>query len=638
MAETSQLPEEKEAELPVQTKSLDNTLQQQTLPDEEEEVVQTNALADTPIQRMCVECEREQQEKPMLQTKLTVGQPGDRYEQEADRVADRVVSQLHSPTASAVQANFESYPPNITPIFRRHDRSSAAIQMPVIQAIGSRETQLTPPVTVEVANQVANPNAGEPLPPVIRRHIEPLLNTNLSSVRLHRSASAQEAAKQLGARAFTHGQDIFLGSRENANDIHLLAHEATHVVQQSQQGAKVSENIQRDGATHYEGVIHVAWSDDYAELYRRIVAATARSSDFAGIPRASMWQPFHTPTRRFHRRHSRRHLRDLNEGERVEIHVSGFYDATDTPSMSQVRIWHDEDIPAPATEPSAEPAPAPSVETAPAPTPPPDLISQGKIRWDEQTPERVYIIATGVTPRLIAADLYGDESLATDIWAVWDEEERGEPFTVSTELQVGMFVGIKYSRLRSIWRNRYDLSTTIIDREIWGARPPIVNDPDRSYEPYTGNLEDIYDSIAIHHAGNEGYRTIDEVQDFHIDDRDMADIGYHFGIDRWGGISEGRDISVKGAHIAAGNTGKIGIVLLADLDEQWYDADDEITNDMEASLLQLIHYLIGRFPNISFLGGHKEYNTSRSCPGNLGMARMSHWRSQTGLSAPTPVN
>ncbi len=123
-----------------------------------------------------------------------------------------------------------------------------------------------------------------------------------------------------------------------------------------------------------------------------------------------------------------------------------------------------------------------------------------------------------------------------------------------------------------------------------------------------------------------------------MDDMDRADVAYHYGISLTGGIFQGRDINVKGAHIAGGNTGKIGIVLMADLDEGYFDDDDEITRNIESALLRLIHNLIVRYPNITYLGGHKEYNTSRSCPGNLAMARMSRWRSSTSLRRPPPVN
>ncbi|MFL5493807.1 MAG: DUF4157 domain-containing protein, partial [Gemmatimonadales bacterium] len=43
-----------------------------------------------------------------------------------------------------------------------------------------------------------------------------------------------DAARSIRAKAFTHGSDIWLGAGQHSEDVALLAHEATHVVQQSE--------------------------------------------------------------------------------------------------------------------------------------------------------------------------------------------------------------------------------------------------------------------------------------------------------------------------------------------------------------------------------------------------------------------
>jgi N-acetylmuramoyl-L-alanine amidase len=183
----------------------------------------------------------------------------------------------------------------------------------------------------------------------------------------------------------------------------------------------------------------------------------------------------------------------------------------------------------------------------------------------------------------------------------------------------------------------------IISRSKWKARDPILNDSSRSYERYTGKLEDILYGIVVHHSGNSNLHTMKEVQDLHIDKKGAADIRYHYGIDLQGRIFEGRPIDVKGAHVDGANTGKIGIVLLADLDEQWINFDefwidfndDDLTPQMESALLKLIGHLNSQYPKIEFLGGHRECALDhRSCPGNLPMAKMDGWRSSTGLKKP----
>jgi len=59
----------------------------------------------------------------------------------------------------------------------------------------------------------------------------------LAPVRVHTDQRARTAVGLLGARAFTYGTHVFLGTREQPTDLALMAHEVTHVVQQ--QGAPV---------------------------------------------------------------------------------------------------------------------------------------------------------------------------------------------------------------------------------------------------------------------------------------------------------------------------------------------------------------------------------------------------------------
>jgi hypothetical protein len=89
-----------------------------------------------------------------------------------------------------------------------------------------------PPITDAVATAVQSPGPGQPLPSPTLNRIEPYLGADLSGVRIHADSAAGRAANSLQARAFTHGNDIFLGKNESPSDIGLMAHEATHVIQQ----------------------------------------------------------------------------------------------------------------------------------------------------------------------------------------------------------------------------------------------------------------------------------------------------------------------------------------------------------------------------------------------------------------------
>ncbi|MEM1301962.1 MAG: DUF4157 domain-containing protein, partial [Pseudomonadota bacterium] len=85
----------------------------------------------------------------------------------------------------------------------------------------------------DVTQHVANPGPGRPLPAGLRARIEPHFGTSFEDVRLHTTKSDQEAATRIGARAFTHKNHIWLGPGETETNTRLMAHELTHVVQQT---------------------------------------------------------------------------------------------------------------------------------------------------------------------------------------------------------------------------------------------------------------------------------------------------------------------------------------------------------------------------------------------------------------------
>ncbi len=217
MGETTQLPEEEESQ--VQMQAAENTLQRETMLDEEEEVAQPKALTETPIQRMCDECEREQQQKSTLQPKLTVGQPNDKYEQEADRVAEEVVNQLQPPNSAPVQGKFESNRPGITPLVMRQGEGATAVSPQVDQGIQR---------TRGGGQAIAQPILGS---------MEQAFGTDFSGVRIHANSESERLNRSLNARGFTTGQDIYFKrgeyQPESQTGQKLLAHELTHVVQQS---------------------------------------------------------------------------------------------------------------------------------------------------------------------------------------------------------------------------------------------------------------------------------------------------------------------------------------------------------------------------------------------------------------------
>lgn len=163
----------------------------------------------------CPECRRKR--KLGLQAKLRVGEPGDRWEREAERLARRVSGGPAASEASAASV------------------SSAAT--PTIHRLPSGQGAATavPPVVAETLR-----SPGRPLDAPTRSFMEGRLGHDFSTVRIHTDARAAESARAVGARAYTVGNRVVFGGGEHRrgsrDGMRLLAHELVHTVQQSGDG------------------------------------------------------------------------------------------------------------------------------------------------------------------------------------------------------------------------------------------------------------------------------------------------------------------------------------------------------------------------------------------------------------------
>jgi len=71
--------------------------------------------------------------------------------------------------------------------------------------------------------------------------------SDFSKVKIHTGGNAADISKELGAAAFTCGHDLYFAKSSDANNLHLIAHELTHVVQQ--QGGKIKPAIKGKALT-----------------------------------------------------------------------------------------------------------------------------------------------------------------------------------------------------------------------------------------------------------------------------------------------------------------------------------------------------------------------------------------------------
>ena len=211
----------------------------------------------------------------ILQTKLTVGQPGDKYEKEADEMANKVVQRLANPqslTTSGTAIQTKPIAASITPLIQakcahcleeeksRSEGANGTGDKNVVQRkcaecekeeklqkkSDSTDTSIASPHIEGKLN--ASKGGGAPIPHAVKGQMENSFGMDFSNVRLHTGSSAVQMNQDLHAQAFTHGSDIYFNSGKydvsGAKGKHLLAHELTHVVQQ---GAGIAAKIQRLG-------------------------------------------------------------------------------------------------------------------------------------------------------------------------------------------------------------------------------------------------------------------------------------------------------------------------------------------------------------------------------------------------------
>ncbi|GIK33182.1 MAG: hypothetical protein BroJett009_21740 [Armatimonadota bacterium] len=94
--------------------------------------------------------------------------------------------------------------------------------------------------------------SGQTLPTDVRKDLGPYVGFDPSRAKVHVGPAADRAAKELGARAFTIGSDVFFKAGEynpqGTEGKALLAHELTHVAQQTgQHGQRVDKHTRSGG-------------------------------------------------------------------------------------------------------------------------------------------------------------------------------------------------------------------------------------------------------------------------------------------------------------------------------------------------------------------------------------------------------
>ena len=145
----------------------------------------------------------------LARTRVTVSQPGDEFEREANRRASEVVSgRASKPGGTASGLSVQRKAEGGSPAARSASRPEGGLR-----------------------------SSGQMLDRSVRSEMESGFGADFSDVRVHTDDRSAQSARSLGALAYTSGRDVVFNSGQyaphSAAGRFLLAHELAHVVQQT---------------------------------------------------------------------------------------------------------------------------------------------------------------------------------------------------------------------------------------------------------------------------------------------------------------------------------------------------------------------------------------------------------------------
>ena len=160
-----------------------------------------------------------------VQRKLTVNQPNDAYEQEADFIADKI---MRMKSNDADVANFFDVANSSL------QRKCAACEEE--EKLQRKESESAAPNISSAVEQTLQ-STGNAMDQSTRSFMENRFEYDFSNVQIHNDALAHQSSNDINALAYTHNNHIVFGAGqynpESDSGKRLLAHELTHVVQQT---------------------------------------------------------------------------------------------------------------------------------------------------------------------------------------------------------------------------------------------------------------------------------------------------------------------------------------------------------------------------------------------------------------------
>lgn len=198
--------------------------------------------------------------QPVVQPKLAINSPGDKYEQEADSMADRVMSIPQAEAAPSIQRKCKQCEEEEKGNLMRKATNDGGFHAP--QHFESKLAE--------------SKGTGTPLPTDTQSFMENAFHADLSHVRIHDNTASTTMSNTIQAKAFTHGSDIYFNSGQynphSAEGKHLLAHELTHTQQQGKGGLSLQRQpADAPGQTSFRSanIPLEKWGDNVEQSYRR---------------------------------------------------------------------------------------------------------------------------------------------------------------------------------------------------------------------------------------------------------------------------------------------------------------------------------------------------------------------------------
>jgi hypothetical protein len=232
-------------------------------------------IGNQAVQRLMHSNARNNGTKTGIQTKFKVSQPGDVYEQEAERAAKMVTSMATFSSTDNLSSQEDGKVRRKCVTCKKRKEDNKKRMSPKVSRKSSSGAN-----SVQVSDKTANEihsiqsRVGVPLDLSTKQFMESTFGYDFGQVRIHTGERETKSTKSVDALAYTVGNDIVLGKSYSPNsleDRRLIAHELAHVAQQ--QSATV---VQRDPQGKSQNLVSLPPVEEIRARYRALNAVLLR--------------------------------------------------------------------------------------------------------------------------------------------------------------------------------------------------------------------------------------------------------------------------------------------------------------------------------------------------------------------------